>query len=370
MSTAEASGPERDLRRNVEINIGKTCNSRCVFCLDGRPTREQARFMSWETMKAELERWRGEGYLSVGFLGGEPTVYPHIVEAVAYAAELGYSRIALASNVMQLGRGDLVDRLIEAGLSRVTISMHAHTAKLEDRLTQVVGAFDKKLRAIERLKQHLAAGRLRDGLSVNTVLNGHNYQHLPKMMRFFFTELRLADFRVNYVRPEGNAEQDAAVTPAYTAVMPLLAKAIVLNELHFKKVFTFGGVPLCVLPTELLRSSPLLRKYAGDLYWDLNTDCSIRAEGYDDGVSQVEGGRARFNWQDRKRFDLKHQFAPCRSCDARDMCEGVWRNYLELYSGVEFASLRRRGDCFDRTQPRIIRPPRARVQDKGTLRGG
>jgi MoaA/NifB/PqqE/SkfB family radical SAM enzyme len=361
-------GPSRDERRNVEINVGKTCNSRCVFCLDGHPTREQARFMAWNTMKSELERWRGEGYLSVGFLGGEPSVYPHIVRAVAYASQLGYTRIALASNVMQLGRGDLADRLVEAGLTRVTVSMHAHTAKLEDRLTRVAGAFDRKIEAIARLKRHLAAGRLRDGLSINTVLNGYNYRYLPKMMKFVFVDLGLADFRINYVRPEGRAEQDAAVTPAYTAVMPVVAKAIVLNELHFKRVFTFGGIPLCVLPQELLRSRPLLERYAGDLYWDLHTDCSIRAEGYDDGVSQVEDGRARFNWQDRKRFDLKHQFAECRSCDAKEMCEGVWRNYLELYSGAEFASLRRERDRLERTRPRVARAPSARIQRDGTIR--
>jgi organic radical activating enzyme len=368
--SAEPTSPEeRDSRRNVEINVGKSCNSRCVFCLDGRPTREQARFMSWSTMQAELDRWRSEGYLSVGFLGGEPSVYPHIVEAVAYAARLGYTRIALASNVMQLARGDLVDRLVDAGLTRVTVSMHGHTAKLEDGLTRVPGAFDKKVAAIARLEAHRAAGRLRDGVSVNSVLCGHNFKHLPRMMKFVFVELGLSDFRVNYVRPEGRAEQDGAITPAYAAVMPVLTKAIVLNELHFKRVFTFGGVPLCVLPAELLRSPPLLRKYAGDLYWDLHTDCSVRAEGYDDGVSQIEGGRARFNWQDRKRFDLKHQFAECRACHAAAMCEGVWRNYLELYSGVEFSALRRDGDRFERTRPRVPRPPRARIQDKGTIRG-
>jgi MoaA/NifB/PqqE/SkfB family radical SAM enzyme len=231
---------------------------------------------------------------------------------------------------------------------------------LEDRLTRVPGAFQKKCAAIELLREHRDRGELRDGVSVNAVLNGLNYRHLPKMLRFFFEQLRLSDLRVNFIRPEGNAEGDAELTPPLTAVMPVLAKAIVLNEYHFKKTFTFGGVPMCVLPPELLRSHHLLRRYMGDVYRDLDTDCSIRAEGYDDGVSRIEGGRARFNWRERKRFDLKHQLETCHECQAADLCEGVWRNYLDLYGGDEFAALRLEDGVWTRRAPRLAVPPRLR----------
>ena len=33
----------RDPRKNVEINIGKACNNRCVFCIDGLPKAEAGR---------------------------------------------------------------------------------------------------------------------------------------------------------------------------------------------------------------------------------------------------------------------------------------------------------------------------------------
>ena len=53
--------PFRDPRRNVEINIGKTCNNKCVFCLDGMPTKEDKAFMPFEEMVSELNRYRAEG---------------------------------------------------------------------------------------------------------------------------------------------------------------------------------------------------------------------------------------------------------------------------------------------------------------------
>ena len=350
----------RDVRRNVEINVGKACNNKCVFCLDGMPKKEDQRFMDFEIMKRELDRWYAEGHRSVGFLGGEPTMYPKIAESVRHARDLGYTRIAIATNAMMFRRTAFVDKLLDAGLTRVTISMHGHTRALEDRLTDVPGAFDKKCQAMANLRKRRDAGGLKDGLSVNIVLNGWNYRKLPKMMKFFFEDQDLADLRVNFVRPEGYAEGSHDLTPTFTEVMPVLMKAILLNEMHFKRVFTFGGVPLCVLPKELLHSRNLLPKYCGDVYRDLSTDCSIRSDGGSEGVSTVEDGRARFNWQDRKRYDLKPGISACSECDAANLCEGVWAGYQDIYGASEVAALRLVEGRMVRQAPRLSEPPAPR----------
>lgn len=333
--------PIRDPRRNVEINVGKACNNKCVFCLDGFPSADNRRYMPWGEMQAELGRYFALGHRSVGFLGGEPTIYPHIVESVALARELGYTRIAIASNVTRLAKTDFADRLLDAGLTRVTVSMHGHTPELEDRLTRVPGVFERKRAAIRHLLlRQQRDGLLRDGVSVNIVLNGWNYRALPSMLRFFYEEVGLGDVRVNFVRPEGYAEGSRDLTPRYRDVVPVLMKAVILNERHFRRIFTFGGVPACVLPETFRADERLMRRYVGE-YRDLSTDCSIRAEGEgrEDGVSRVEGGRARFNWQDRKRFDLKSGLDACRICRSAGVCEGVWRGYVEIWGGEEFSAL-------------------------------
>ena len=350
---------ERDPRRNVEINIGKACNNRCVFCIDGLPKREDRSYMPFAQMKCELDRWYAEGSRSVGFLGGEPTTYPSIVQSVAHARELGFTRIAIATNATKLRLRHFTDKLLDAGLSRITISMHGHTAELEDRLTRVPGNFEKKCSAMHYLVQKRKEGFLVDGLSVNIVLNGWNYRYLPKMMRFFYDQIGIDDIRVNFIRPEGYAEGDADLTPPFREVVPTLIKAIVLSEQHFKRVFTFGGFPLCVLPASLRNNEDLLRRYMGE-YRDLSTDCSIHSDGGDlippgetpDPSSWVKGpkssvvsfdkteGRARFNWQDRKRHDLKGQPGACSRCERSGVCEGIWKGYLEIYGPDEFQPLK------------------------------
>lgn len=350
----EGNQPEsafRDARKNVEINIGKACNNRCVFCIDGLPKREDRSYMPWPQMQAELTRWYEDGYRSVGFLGGEPTTYPKICDSVAFARELGFTRIAIATNATKLRLPHFTDRILDAGLTRVTISMHGHTAELEDKLTRVPGNFDKKCAAIRYMvaKRKKDPTVLKDGLSVNIVLNGWNYKYLPKMMKFFYVDMGVDDLRVNFIRPEGYAEGDADLTPRYHKVVPYLIKAIVLAETHFKKVFTFGGLPMCALPPALRTNKDLLSRYMGE-YRDLNTACSVRSEGDATPPGKVpqagswveqpksravffdkDEGRARFSWQDRKQLDLKGKPEACRSCDLVTMCEGVWRGYLEIW---------------------------------------
>lgn len=347
----------RDLRKNVEINVGKACNNRCVFCIDGLPKAEDRAYMPWPQMRAELDRWAAEGYRSVGFLGGEPTTYPQIGEAIAHARAIGFSRVAIATNATKLRLTHFTDRLLEAGLTRVTVSMHGHTAELEDKLTRVPGNFHKKCEALRYLVARRRADPtvLPDGLSVNIVLNGWNHAHLPQMLKFFYETIGVDDLRANYIRPEGYAEGDASLTPRYVEVVPNLIKAIVLAERHFKKVFTFGGFPMCVLPAPLRRDPELLSRTMGE-YRDLSTACSVRSDGGDrvaPGKTFVGGSwvqhvkssavffdegeqRARFNWQDRKRFDLKGHPEACGACELFGVCEGVWKGYLDIWGAGGF----------------------------------
>jgi len=327
---------QRDRRVNVEINVGKACNNKCVFCLDGLPKREDRSFISLEDMKAELERFYAEGARSVGFLGGEPTTFPKLPHSIAHARDLGYTRIAIATNGTRLRLPHYTERLLEAGLTRVTVSTHGHTRQLEDRLTRVPGNFEKKRQALELLVAARDAGRLVDNVSVNIVVNGWNYEVLPKMLRYFYS-LGIDDVRANFIRTEGYAEDDPTLTPTYREVVPVLVKTVLLNEFHWKKNFTFGGFPVCVLPLELIGNWRLAQRYIGE-FRDLDTNCSIRAEG-DHGVATESGGRARFNWQDRKRHDLKHHLETCRGCRYSEVCEGVWGYYLGAHGEGEFAAI-------------------------------
>ena len=92
-------------------------------------------------------------------------------------------------------------------------------------------------------------------------------------------------------------------------------------------------------------------------YRDLSTACSVRSNGGDlivpgQSFSPLElrpkgptskvvhydrnEGRARFNWQDRKRHDLKGQPKACGQCELSHVCEGVWKGYLDIWGDRAF----------------------------------
>ena len=298
--------------------------------------------MPYPEMQAEIQRWYDRGTRSVGFLGGEPTTYPWILDAIRFARDLGYTRITLATNGTKFFRHDFVDKLLDAGLTRVTMSMHGHNPALEDGLTGVPGNFEKKTSGLKYLLQKRAEGRLADNVSVNIVVSAPNYRYLPNLLRYFF-ELGVDDVRANFVRAEGYAETEHRLIPKLTDVVPYVLKAVLLNEYHFKRTFTLGSFPLCVLPPELLGNKALARKYIGE-FRDLDTDCSIKtltSDGFPDGIATIEDGRARFNWQDRKKHDLKAQPEHrCQGCRYAGVCEGVWKNYLPVHGDAELHAIR------------------------------
>ncbi|MBK9365917.1 MAG: radical SAM protein [Deltaproteobacteria bacterium] len=159
-----AQAPEdrtRDLRKNIELNVGKACNNRCVFCLDGLPKQEDRSYMPLPAMKAEISRWYESGHRSLGFLGGEPTTCPWLPEAISHARDIGFTRITIATNATKLRLEHYLERLLTAGLTRVTVSMHGHTGPLEDKLTRVPGNFEKKVAALRLVGE--GAGRRAPG---------------------------------------------------------------------------------------------------------------------------------------------------------------------------------------------------------------
>ena len=75
--------------------------------------------MKIEQFETEIENRRKDGAESIGFIGGEPTLHPKLPEMITLAREKGFKRIALCTNGSRLADPILVDRFIEAGVTRV-----------------------------------------------------------------------------------------------------------------------------------------------------------------------------------------------------------------------------------------------------------
>lgn len=319
--------------RNLELNIGRACNNHCLFCVSGKAARDARMWVPLEKARREMEVAYERGCRSLGFLGGEPSIYPQLLDVVAYARKLGYTRVALATNAMVFDNPEFARACVEAGVTRVTISMHGHTRRIEHRITRVPNAFDRKVKAIENLLALKREGRLPDNLSANPVVNRLNFRFIPQMVRFF-AGLGIDDVRFNCIRNYGSAVDVPGLCPTFTEIRPYLESMVEENERGHRISVTLGEFPYCVLPWVLHTNPPLFRRYVGEFH-DYVTDVAIFA-----APRKADDRLARFTWQDSKRNDLKMKVDACRECRYFEPCEGAWRSYVYLHGSQEIRPVR------------------------------
>ena len=320
----------------VDINLGHACNHKCLFCMQAESGIEQRRWVKLDKLKKELRYYaREKGLRSLGLLGGEPTLYPWLEEALDYARSLGYDDITINTNGFRFGDWDFARMAAEKGINRYCISIHSEDPAIEDYLSNSKGSFVRKMRAVRNLTRLRAEGVINTVISVNAVLNRKN---LPTMDRFvrFFKRVGIPDIRLNFIRPEGRARNNEEIVGTYREAMPKLMELVGLNETSFNIRLTFGEIPYCVFPATFFKNHALRRKYIGE-YTDRRT--FVTTFGNVGSHLSDKTGRQRFVWQDLKMDELKSFVAVCETCAWKGICGGVWTNYLEMYGDAEFKSL-------------------------------
>lgn len=305
--------------KHIEINLGKVCNNRCRFCMSGN----LAYFVDYDKAKREVIESANENYNSLGFLGGEVTLYPRLVDLIKLAKELGFEKIHIISNGRKYADENFLKKLIEAGANRFSVSIHSHLSRVEDYLTQIEGGFREKIKGLNNLINLHKKYNLINNISINLVINSKNYKDILYTL-MYFNKLGINDFRLNYMWPEGNANifyKDLLIT--YSEFFIYIERIIFLsNKLNFHIVFE--GIPLCIFPNQ-----KGIKSYMGELL-DINTDV----------VTFEESGKLSFNWQKRKKNELKIKQHSCQSCKYDKICEGVWLRYIEICGWNEFKPVR------------------------------
>ena len=83
----------------VNLIITSNCNGNCIFCGVEHKSEFFEPEKKLDKIKKIIDVLYDKGILRINFFGGEPLVYPEIIEAVKYAKEKGLY-ITLISNGM------------------------------------------------------------------------------------------------------------------------------------------------------------------------------------------------------------------------------------------------------------------------------
>lgn len=143
---------EKLLTRRAVLWLGQTCNIRCHFCyfldrIEKKDHPEHA-FMDLEKAKRICHDLRYRyGNTSIDIQGGEPTIWRHIEELVAYCHEIGLYP-TLITNAIALARREKCESLKQAGIRDLLISVQG-LGPVYDDIVGLPGGSVKQAKALE-----------------------------------------------------------------------------------------------------------------------------------------------------------------------------------------------------------------------------
>lgn len=89
----------------------------------------------------------------IALTGGEPTVRADLVRLVAAAREMGYEEIGVTTNGRMLAAHHLAKELIDAGLNRLSFSLHSADSVIHDRVSGVADAHRQLHEGVDSIRE-------------------------------------------------------------------------------------------------------------------------------------------------------------------------------------------------------------------------
>lgn len=288
-------------KRVYELTLGYACNYNCRFCSIGHARRT----VSKTTVEAlaDIEAARREGFRTIGFGGGEPTIRPDIARLAAAARAAGFQTIRVQTNGNMLSYPAFARRLVEAGADYFKFSIHGHTAEIHDGLTRVKGSFERALAGLRNVRA------LGARTSVDIVITKPNYRFLPQYVERF--ALREGVSGIGFIYPiyEGSMRLNARrLGVRMTEALPYVREAVDLARGMALDRNIIFNVPYCLLDESYHALIPGAR-----LNLKVNTPVSVEEDVFlGSRGSKVTPGA-------------------CARCPRREDCGGIWKNYAAVF---------------------------------------
>lgn len=131
----------------MDLALTYRCNNDCPHCYNARErdfpeltTRE------WKTILNQL--WE-HGIPHVVFTGGEPTLREDLPQLIAHAENLGQIT-GLNTNGRRLATPGYVEKLVDAGLDHLQITVESHDPEVHDNMVHTPGAWKQTIAGLKR----------------------------------------------------------------------------------------------------------------------------------------------------------------------------------------------------------------------------
>ena len=181
-----------------EIQLGHLCNNRCVFCVSGYLSQNRmVRPLEVQPILDVIENARREGAERLIFLGGEPTIQPAFLPALAHATALGFSEIVSFTNGVRLPQKDFIDSCLDIGTFTWRISIQGANEEAHVAVTKKPNSFKRIIAGIEMLRER------GQRVTVNMCVCEESYRSLPDYPALVAAH-DIKQLHIDIVRPDNS----------------------------------------------------------------------------------------------------------------------------------------------------------------------
>lgn len=173
-STHEEPTADETLRL-VAWETTRNCNLACVHCRASATCGPYTGELDTQSAFLLLDQIAEVGKPIIILTGGEPLLRADIFDIASYGNSKGL-RMVMAVNGMLVTKL-IANKMVEAGIQRISISLDGATAKSHDAFRGVDGAFDGALRGIANAK---SAGL---AFQINTTITKSNLDQIPSILK-------------------------------------------------------------------------------------------------------------------------------------------------------------------------------------------
>ena len=186
---------------SMEIEFTLRCNFRCPYCYtpDKPPVGNE---LADDEIRDVIAQAQELGARKVIVLGGEPMMYPHVLEMIRFITERGLE-VEMFTNGSNI-TPEVARELFARG-TRVVLKMNTFDPRVQDVLSGCAGAHKIIRQALDNLR---AAGYPSDGavLAASTVICQQNFDEVVGLWQWLRDQEILPYFEM--ITPQSNAKQN------------------------------------------------------------------------------------------------------------------------------------------------------------------
>ncbi|MFH0753424.1 MAG: radical SAM protein [Candidatus Omnitrophota bacterium] len=215
---------------SMEIEFSLKCNLRCPYCYVSTMTDFKDELTASEIRDVILQA-KDLGARKIIILGGEPLVYPRIMEKIEFIRAQGL-QVELFTNGLHLTQAR-ARKLFDLGVN-VVLKINSFKDEVQDRLAGVPGSAKKMRAALAHLQQ--AGYPDGDGfLAVSTVICQDNFTELTALWIWLRDQGILPYFEI--LTPQGGAVQNEGLNVATEEIEKLFQEISEIDRTRYNQIW-------------------------------------------------------------------------------------------------------------------------------------